>query len=37
MTQRKLSKLFVAPLLVIILVMSMIGCGKTPEPDDDNF
>ncbi|MBR3573960.1 MAG: hypothetical protein IKN97_02155 [Lachnospiraceae bacterium] len=35
MTQRKLSKLFVAPLLVIILVMSMIGCGKTPEPDND--
>lgn len=35
MTHRKFTKLFVTPLLVIILMMSMIGCGKTPEPDED--
>ena len=35
MTHRKFSKVFVAPLLVMVLVMSLIGCGKTPEPDED--
>ena len=36
MTHRKFSKLIFAPLLVIVLVMSLTGCGTTPEPDDDN-